>query len=135
MDVYNFVEAYILTGQKIDALWNFFVTVHLAIAGFLFYAKPKKEHSVAICVLVVAYLAFSSINYRAKALEYGFLNSLTEEIRTQDTTSLLVNEYFDTLSFDDRSTINVVIHLSSFAFIVIIFILSHHKRPKRKIDD
>ena len=86
MEIVALFEAYIATGQKIDQLWNFFVTVHLAIAGVLLVSSNVNRYPwlVDICLLI-AYLAFSAISFRAKGIEYKLLNVLTKEMSGVDT--------------------------------------------------
>ena len=128
MEIVALFEAYIATGQKIDQLWNFFVTVHLAIAGVLLVSSNVNRNPwlVDICLLI-AYLAFSAINFRAKGIEYKLLNVLTKEMSGVDTKYKLLNTFFDDLSFSDRSYINIVRHLVSFLITLLIYKLKFYK--------
>ena len=126
MNSNDLIQAYVFTGQKIDVLWNFYVTVHLAIAGFLLALKTKIKWPIATA-LSVAYLGFSIINYRAKAIEYDLLNSLISDIALIDTGHKSIDGFFNQQDFSDRTFINIIVHIFSIILIIIIYKYSNSK--------
>lgn len=127
MDVSEFVNSYVATGQKIDSLWNFYVTVHIAIASLLLLSRGRKINGLIVLVLTVGYLGFSFINWRAKEIEYTLMQALIEAITSMDTQSVVLNNFFDEQNYSDRSMINIGIHVFSIFSIAIVAYFSGHK--------
>ncbi len=69
-------------GEKVDTLWNMFITVHMAIFGFYLLNKRKlgwPEVSVAF----VGYLGFAWINANALIYAYDLLGGFYAQYRIQ----------------------------------------------------
>ena len=121
MDLNELVQAYVITGQKIDVLWNFYLPVHLAIAGFLLSTIIYEMRWQVNSISMIAYLGFSVINYRAKDVEYKFFNSIGKDIESTSLNYPSIDSYFSNLDFSDRTIINITIYILSVVFIVIIY--------------
>lgn len=121
----DLIQAYIMIGQKIDVLWNFYVTVHLAIIGLLVFSRHPVVSKLSICSISIAYLCFSFINYRAKAIEYEFFQTIAKDLRATDFGQSGLNDFFDSYSFSDRGIINIAIHVLSVPLLIIVYRYSY----------
>jgi len=125
------IQAFIATGQKLDALWEFFVTVHLAMYGALFFLKSLRAEHVFISF--VAYLFFTWINLRAKLNEYELYNALLSDIKAlgvgeANNLAAFINGYH----VDDRAFIVCLVHaLSLAAFSYLVFSINRNERVKK----
>lgn len=112
MEIEHLMNYFILTGQKLDVLWQFFVTIHLAIlGGVLFF---RRLHKSEIAILLLSYLIFSLVNIRAKINEYEIYTHLIKDIKKNIPSTYDLASFFNSYSVDDRYCITLVIHIASF---------------------
>jgi hypothetical protein len=111
------MQLFSLSGQKIDALWQFFVSIHIAIYGALFVFHRIKVHQIVVSVIL--YIAFSIVNIRAKANEYELYEALLNEIKDNNIKgNIHLNSFISNYSVDDRIMITIIIHIVSFVFLI-----------------
>lgn len=123
MELHELISLFSQAGQKLDSLWQFFVTVHLAIYGALFVFHKMKGHQIFITI--ISYSAFSAINLRAKIEEYLLYKAFLDEIKDVSKDKLVyVNEFFSQYNIDDRFWITYSVHIVSFIFLVILICFS-----------
>lgn len=118
MEANDLLDSFLVAEQNIDSLWQFFVSVHLAIFGAFFTIKTIRRHQLSI--FIASYILFTIINIRAKINEYLLYTSIAKELQTKlDANSEILNFYnnFDT---SDRILILYTIHIISFIFILIL---------------
>ena len=133
MNLIDLLQIFSMAGEKLDALWNFFVTVHLAIYGALFVFHKMKPHQMWITV--VSYVAFSAINFRAKYFEYRLYGALLDEIRRLDLNSKdlrHLSAFFSQYSIDDRVFIAASVHIIALVFLVFLLFKSRGPRGSTK---
>ncbi len=115
----SLTELYIMAGDQLDSIWQFFVAVHLAIIGVLFglesFRNLRKREFI---ILGASYLLFSFINCRAKIISYGLLESLVNEINLSITVKTkFLSGYFLEQNFStgvgDRVSMVIVVHILS----------------------
>lgn len=117
MELFELIQLFSISGQKLDALWQFFVTVHLAIFGALFVFHKMKKHQIVISI--ISYFTFSLINLRAKIQEYLFYESIIDAIKKVDKKSISsIDSYFSQYNVDDRIIITIIIHFVSLLFLL-----------------
>lgn len=129
------VELFVIVGSRLDALWEFFVTVHLAVAAaVLGIERLSKPRTCEYTLLSVAYLAFSWINLRAKLAAYQLLVSVEQEAASILSGAQLENLHrlFLESEFDDRTAIAYTVHVATIVFIVI---LGFEKQARQKAAD
>lgn len=115
MDLFELFQIFSMASQKIDALWEFFVTVHLAIFAGLFIFHKMKAHQLVITL--ISYVFFSLINLRAKIQEYELYESFLLEIKKNNNENLVhVNAFISQYDIDDRIIIIYMIHILAFIF-------------------
>lgn len=115
MELFELLQIFSMAGQKIDALWEFFVTVHLAIFGALFMFHKMKTHQLVITL--ISYIAFSIINLRAKIEEYELYKSILLEIKKIDKQRLMqLSSFFSGYNVDDRIIVVYTVHIIAFGF-------------------
>ncbi len=119
MDIDSLLHLFSSSGQKIDALWQFYVTVHIAVFGGLFVFHRMYRHQIFI--IIISYIAFSLINLRAKIFEYEFYNAVLDDLKL-DSSSLGVNinNFFEIYTLEDRLLVTLVVHIFSFVFLIFI---------------
>lgn len=114
MDILNLLDIFTAAGEKIDALWEFFVTVHMGVFAAFFYLHKIKKYQVSL--FFVSYIAFSLINLRAKLEEYSFFAAIildTKKIIVDTNFTNLIN-FFSMYDISDRQFIAITVHLFSF---------------------
>lgn len=129
METSLLLESFMLVGQKIDVLWNFYVSVHLAIAAALFYFRKLTIWQYSI--FGVGYLFFTVINWRAKTNEYEFYDAITSEIKLRDLQSTTVNRFFEIYEVTDRIFINNTVHIVSGILLLVLIILELYDQAKK----
>ena len=79
MEFYKTIEIAITSGNRIDAQWGFFITIHLAILGGIIYV----DRPLSIIEKIVAlslYLGFALINYFGLSVQQDLLNASIQQI-------------------------------------------------------
>jgi len=121
MNLFELMQIFSMSSGKIDSLWEFFVTVHLAIFGGLFIYKKLKTDQ--LCIALISYIAFSLINLRAKIQEYKLYESLLFEIKGMKFQQIQnLNNFFSNYDISDRFLITYAVHIFSFvAFLYLLY--------------
>ena len=136
MSDYELFELFVISGQKIDALWEFFVTIHIAIVGALLFLNPtrfRKIKAYPMVVLAISYASFTLINIRAKIEEYQFFLATISDLKNRTLHSLNgLKGYVFQYDPDDRIVISIVVHALSFFFIAgWLFCLEKNKNGEK----
>lgn len=139
MDEQTLVEAIMSTRSQIDFLWQFFMTVHIAIFALLFIYDRAVEslNWVARVFAVIGIGLFEWINGKAIANAYRLLDAMQEQYRWAfGQTERFHPEFYQEFvlaTFKDRPGIVLVTH--GMAIIVVIMALvSRHFIQSRSAD-
>ncbi|MET0659430.1 MAG: hypothetical protein ABW110_14885 [Steroidobacteraceae bacterium] len=131
------IEAIIDTRQQVDFLWQFFVTVQIAIFALLFiYDRAVESMNVVAKLMAVAGIAlFSWINGNALVNTYMLLDSMIHQYAVwygkpgRFEPSFL--EHFVKVSYADRPQVVMVTHSLSFAVVVLALLSRRFIQAKR----
>jgi len=89
------------SGAKIDALWNIFIGIHVAILSILYVGQnPLSPYDVAAGIFV--YLMFVYINYGALIISYDTLEKIRLEISNSNNTEFLLVKQAQQIDFSQR---------------------------------
>lgn len=66
----------------IASTWEFFLTVHITLFALIFLIDPRRISMVSRVVVLIGYLGFMYINYRAQVDNYEYTLALIEWGRT-----------------------------------------------------
>jgi hypothetical protein len=131
------IDAVLALRSQIDFLWQFFVTVHIAIFALLFiYDEAVEALNVVARTFALAGVAlFEWINGQALSKTYLLLDAALDQYRAlygqADRFQPAFFEHFVSQSYADRPATVLVTH--SMAFIVILLaLLSREFIQKRK---
>ena len=109
MDTFELFEILIQTGQKLDSLWEFFVTIHVAIIGALFIFHQMIFSQKIITTF--AYLTFTGINLRAKIEEYELYVASLKDLKGLDLSGTAhLAEFVSQYELNDRIMISWLVH-------------------------
>lgn len=136
MEIDDLLQVYVMAGDQLDALWEFFVTVHLAIAASLYGIERLRILKVhEYFLLSIGYLAFSIINLRAKHQAYEFLIAVELELeKILSTTEFQsLKDFFSNIEFTDRVHIVWIVHIATIAIIIALAITKHKKISHKPI--
>lgn len=121
------IEAILALRSQIDFLWQFFVTVHIAIFALLFiYDEAVESLNIVARAFALAGVAlFEWINGKALANTYILLDATLDQYRAlygqADRFQAAFFQHFVGQNFEDRPATVLVTH--SMAFIVILLAL------------
>lgn len=79
MTLYELLNLLANNSDKIDVLWNFFIWIHLAVLGGLVLSN-RPLTLLERLIAIVAYAAFSFVNYHALQDTYDYHAVLLAEI-------------------------------------------------------
>ena len=121
MNLFELMQIFSIAGQKIDSLWEFFVTVHIAIFSGLFLYKHMKKDQLVISLF--SYGLFSIINLRAKIQEYELYQSLLQDIKEINFNENVnnISNFIGNYDVSDRYMVTYFVHF--FAFMVLLYLL------------
>lgn len=75
MSAYEIMDLIASQLSIINEVWNFFLTIHMAIIGLLIIARQFVPGTMKV-VIIIAYLGFLGVNYSAQADNYSQLEAL-----------------------------------------------------------
>jgi hypothetical protein len=133
------VEAIMDARGQVDFLWQFFVTVHIAIFALLFIYDHAVEglNIVAKFFAVLGVAAFEWINGNALVNTYLLLDSMLEQYRWSfgqvDRFHPAFYEHFVLASYATRPTMVLMTHSSALVVVLLAFISRRfiQSRPSR----
>jgi len=131
------VDAILALRAQIDFLWQFFVTVHIAIFALLFiYDEAVDALNVVARAFALAGVAmFEWINGKALANTYLLLDAVHDQYRAiygqADRFQPAFLEHFVSKSFADRPATVLVTHTMAFV-VILLALLSREFIQKRK---
>jgi len=134
----SLIEAIMMTRAQVDFLWQFFVTVHIAVFALLFIYDEAVEsmNAVARVLAVVGIAMFDWINGKALQNTYLLLDAMQDQYRALfgqvERFRPAFYEQFVLASFANRPDIVYVTH--GMAFVVVILALSsrHFIQSRRR---
>ncbi len=132
MEYKDLLQIYLMSGQKIDSLWEFFVTIHLAIFGIFFLIERVKNNHIII--FYVSYILFAVINLRAKIYEYNFIISIYSELKESTHNLTSISKYFLSHQFTDRIFVTLFVHIFAFLCVSLILFMQWQKNKKAKCE-
>ena len=119
----------IMTAQgQIDFLWQFFVTVHIAIFALLFIYDRAVDNLnfMARCFAVAGVAAFEYINGNALAHTYMVLDAMLDQYRWSfgqaERFHPAFYEQFVLATYKNRPGIVLMTHSTALAFVLLAFI-------------
>ena len=125
-DSVTLINLFIATCNQIDSLWQFFVTVHLALVAALYgIERLRRLKNLEIIIFSTAYLLFSCINIRAKLDIYRLLIAIDKEIdiNIKESNLEILRRYFSGVEYDDRVLVLLAVHIfSALAIATVVFI-------------
>lgn len=122
------ISAIMETRQQVDFLWQFFVTVHIAIFALLFIYDQAVENLnyVARAFAVAGVALFEWINGNALANTYRLLDAMLDQYRhlygLAERFQPAFYKVFVMSSFADRPDLVKITHGSAFAVVILAFI-------------
>ncbi len=124
----SLIEAIMDARGQIDFLWQFFVTVHIAIFALLFIYEPAVEalNWVARVVSVLGVAAFEYINGNALINAYLLLDSMLEQYRMSYGQAARFHpafyDQFVLANYSTRPGLVLVTHSTALAVVLIAFL-------------
>ncbi|MGQ0673782.1 MAG: hypothetical protein ACT4N2_13025 [Hyphomicrobium sp.] len=132
------ISAIMETRQQIDFLWQFFVTVHIAIFALLFiYDHAVENLNILARAFAVAGVAlFEWINGNALANTYRLLDAMLDQYRHLygDVTRFRPSFYaeFVMARFSDRPDLVKITHGMAFAVVILAFVSKSFIQARRR---
>lgn len=109
-------------GEKVDALWNMFITVHMAIFGFYLLNKRKLGWP-EVAVAFVGYLGFAWINANALIYTYDLLGGFYAQYRIQygnpDRFAKLLYSALIDKEFSSRASVVWSVHAAAICIVAV----------------
>lgn len=124
------IDAIIETRQQIDFLWQFFMTVQIAIFALvvLYDEAVEKLNLLARGLAIFAIALFDYINGNALQKTYRLLDAMMDQYRVLygqvDRFQPQFYEHFVMASFADRPGIVLITHGLALAVVIVALILS-----------
>jgi hypothetical protein len=112
MDVKEMVDLFLQLNDKAVVLWNFYLVVLIAVAGWL--VSSKSDLSVQLKILVtLGLLLFGVMSIRSLGNYLGFLEAIQQELLARLDPGEFPHLYgrFGGLSFSQSFWIGVVVHV------------------------
>ncbi|MEL6364134.1 MAG: hypothetical protein AAFR11_04770 [Pseudomonadota bacterium] len=78
MSAYEIMDLIASQLSIINEVWNFFLTIHMAVIGLLIIARQYVPWAMKL-VVITAYLGFLGVNYSAQIDNYTRLEALYEQ--------------------------------------------------------
>lgn len=134
----SLINAILSLRAQIDFLWQFFVTVHIAIFALLLIYDEAVESLNAIARLfaLAGVALFEWINGKALANTYMLLDATLEQYRAlygqTDRFEPVFFERFVSMSFADRPATVLITHSMAFAVILLALVSREFIQSRRK---
>ena len=132
------ISAIMETRQQVDFLWQFFVTVHIAIFALLFIYDEAVENLniVARAFAIVGVALFEWINGNALANSYRLLDAMLDQYRHLYGQAERFQDAFYKIfvmsSFADRPDLVKITHGTAFAVVILAFISKSFIQSRRR---
>jgi hypothetical protein len=137
------IDAIMHTRGQVDFLWQFFVTVQLAIFALLFIYDDAVDgmNRTARGLAIVAIGMFNWINGNALRSSYGLLDALHQQYRADYGQSSrfqpALYELFVQQRYEGKETVLLMTHGLAFTVVMLALIwrqfIQHQDRPKRQV--
>jgi hypothetical protein len=139
------VDSIMSTNARLDFLWQFFVTVQLAIFALLFVYDDAVDgmNKMARCLAILAIGMFDWINGQALRGCYALLDALHGQYRADYGQASRFQpglyEFFVQQRYDGREGMLMMTHGMAFSVVAIALIwrqfIQHDNRPRRVLAD
>ncbi len=132
------VEAIMSVRSQVDFLWQFFVTVHIAVFALLFIYDHAVEglNAVAKFFAVLGVAAFELINGNALTNAYLLLDAMQEQFRwtygQADRFHPAFYEHFVLASYATRPAMVLLTHTSALIIVLLAFVSRRFIQSKPK---
>lgn len=134
------VQAIMAARSQVDFLWQFFVTVHIALFALLFIYDHAIEalNWIARIFAIAGIAAFEWINGNALAASYTLLDSMHDQYRwafgQADRFHPAFYETFVLATYSNRAEMVLMTHSSALLVVMIAFLSRHfiQSRPARR---
>jgi hypothetical protein len=137
MSIYELLDVLASNYQKIDGLWNFFITIHLTILGALFL-MPRRVSMPERGVVLIAYAAFSYVNRSALVDAYDYQRVVLAEIgrlkATPADTGGLIIQQLASFHLDEKIVFLAWSHYVAGAVVVIAVLFANALALDTKLD-
>jgi len=128
MSTYELLDVLASNYQKIDGLWNFFITIHLALLGALFL-MPRRISIPEKLVVLIAYGAFSYVNRGALVDTYDYHRVVLAEIARLKVlpaeTGGLIIQHLDSFQLDQKIAFLAWSHYAAGAVVAIAVLFAN----------
>ncbi len=132
------IDAILSIRAQIDFLWQFFVTVHIALFALLFIYDEAVENLNIIARLfaLVGVALFEWINGKALASTYMLLDATLDQYRAlygaAERFQPAFFQHFVGQSFTDRPATVLITHSMAFVVIILAFLSREFIQTRRK---
>lgn len=141
LDEATLVEAIMDTRGQIDFLWQFFVTVHIALFALVFIYGDAIERLnwPARILSLFGISSFEWINGNALSSTYLMLDAMHEQYRWAfgqvERFNSAFYEQFVLADYGDRPSMVVLTHSTALVFVILAFLSQRLLQNRRNIDD
>lgn len=142
MSIDNLMAAILAMRSQVDFIWQFFVTVHIALFALLLIYDDAVEalNVVARAFAIVGVAVFDWVNGHALRQSYLLLDAFHEQLRLQygqvDKYVPALYERFVLASFIDRPSLIYLTHSMAFTVVVMAIVwrgfISHSPGAERR---
>jgi hypothetical protein len=128
MQEQTLIDAIMQTRGQLDFLWQFFMTVQIALFALLFIYDRAVEslNWFARLLAVTAVALFDWINASALRSSYSLLDALHNQYRADfgqpERFQSMLYEHFVLANFEGRTTMVIVTHSMAFAVVLMAFL-------------
>lgn len=146
MTIDTLISTIMAIRSQVDFIWQFFVTVHIALFALLLIYDDAVDalKAVARAFAIVGVAVFDAVNGLALRQSYLLLDSFHEQLRSQfgqvDKYVPSLYERFVLASFVERPTLIYLTHSMAFTIVVLAILwrgfISHSANaPRRPVRD
>ncbi len=140
MELYKLVDIASASGNRIDAQWGFFITIHLAILGGIIYVDRPLE-KVEKLIALVLYCGFSVVNYLGLSHQQDLLEAIIQQIYVLKddlccANNLLLQYYVNMVDGGYRDTSrNVALGAHAIAMLVVVVSIITDQAANKNADE
>lgn len=141
LDEATLVEAIMDTRGQIDFLWQFFVTVHIALFAlvFIYGHAIERLNWPARILSLFGISSFEWINGNALSSTYLMLDAMHEQYRWAfgqvERFNSAFYEQFVLADYGDRPSMVVLTHSAALVFVILAFLSQRFLQNRRNVDE
>ena len=130
------IDVTLQLGNTVNSLWNFYLTVLLAITAALLFSSFRLTTSQKV-VATVTFLLFSYINWHSLRFAYSLLSASTAEMKAQVSSADLKSAEFEkgisSMSVSSGSWLPTLVHVVLGA--AVLFLIWFNPQSPRRSDE